>query len=322
MPGKRAFEAQLAALDALRDAPEASRSEPLRRALDNKNNFIAAKAADLAREFNLQNLTPELLKAFDRFFENSVKSDPQCWAKNAISRTLSAFELQEPDIFLRGMHHIQMEPVWGGRSDTAGTLPATCALGLVQCRRLTNDELLKHLIDLFADDDKSVRTEAARAIEQVGSPSAASLLRLRAVLAKDEPEVLGACYSGILHMEGVSGIPWVSRFLASHDDASGEAALAIAGTHSLEGFNALKQSLESAPDPWFRSVLLSAIALTRQDAAMEFLLDVVKTESMDAARALEALVRSMPSTETIQRLEKLVAPNPRLARTLATFTKS
>jgi len=322
MPGKRAFEAQLAALDALREAPEASRSDPLRKALDNKNNFIAAKAADLAREFNLQNLMPELLKAFDRFFENSVKSDPQCWAKNAISRTLSAFELQEPDIFLRGMHHIQMEPVWGGRSDTAGTLRATCALGLVQCRRLTNDELLKHLIDLFADDDKSVRTEAARAIEQVGSPSAASLLRLRAVLAKDEPEVLGACYSGILRMEGVSGIPWVSRFLASHDDASGEAALAIAGTHSLEGFNALKKSLESAPDPWFRSVLLSAIALTRQDAAMEFLLDVVKTESMDAARALEALVRSMPSTETIQRLEKLVAPNPRLVRTLATLTKS
>ena len=322
MPGKRAFEAQLAALDALREAPEASRSDPLRKALDNKNNFIAAKAADLAREFNLQNLTPELLKAFDRFFENSVKSDPQCWAKNAISRTLSAFELQEPDIFLRGMHHIQMEPVWGGRSDTAGTLRATCALGLVQCRRLTNDELLKHLIDLFADDDKSVRTEAARAIEQVGSPSAASLLRLRSVLAKDEPEVLGACYSGILRMEGVSGIPWVSRFLASHDDASGEAALSIAGTHSLEGFNALKKSLESAPDPWFRSVLLSAIALTRQDAAMEFLLDVVKTESMDAERALEALVRSMPSTETIQRLEKLVAPNPRLVRTLATLTKS
>lgn len=322
MPGKRAFEAQLAALDALREAPEASRSDPLRKALDNKNNFIAAKAADLAREFNLQNLTPELLKAFDRFFENSVKSDPQCWTKNTISRTLSAFELQEPDIFLHGMHHIQMEPVWGGRSDTAGTLRATCALGLVQCRRLTNDELLKHLIDLFADDDKSVRTEAARAIEQVGSPSAASLLRLRAVLAKDEPEVLGACYSGILRMEGVSGIPWVSRFLASHDDASGEAALAIAGTHSLEGFNALKKSLESAPDPWFRSVLLSAIALTRQDAAMEFLLDVVKTESMDAERALEALVRSMPSTETIQRLEKLVAPNPRLVRTLATLTKS
>jgi hypothetical protein len=124
MPGKRAFEAQIAALDRLRDVPADSRPEPLRKALGNKNNFIAAKAADLIREFNLLDLTPDLLKAFNRFFENPEKSDPQCWAKNAISRGLAALELQEPEVFLRGMHHIQLEPVWGGRSDTAGTLRA------------------------------------------------------------------------------------------------------------------------------------------------------------------------------------------------------
>ena len=322
MPGKRAFEAQIAALDILRDAPEPSRSDPLRKALGNKNNFIAGKAADLIREFNLQDLTHDLLKTFDRFFQNPEKSDPQCWAKNAISRALAAFEFQEPEVFLRGMHHIQLEPVWGGRSDIAGTLRATCALGLVQCRSLTNDDLLNHLIDLFTDSDKAVRAEVARAIEQVGSPSAASLLRLRAVLGKDEPEVLGACYGGILRLEGVSATCWISHFLESHDDAAGEAALALAGTHSPEGFNALKNSLETAHDPWFRSVLLSAIGLTRHDAAMEFLLDLVKTDSIDAERALEAVVRAMPSTETMQRLEKLVTPNPRLALTLAALTKS
>src|SRR5215831_12420726 len=299
MPGKRAFEAQLAALDALRDAPEHSRPEPLRKSLANKNNFIAAKAADLIREFNLQNLTPDLLKAFDHFFENPEKSDPQCWAKNAISRAMAAFELQEPEVFLRGMRHIQLEPVWGGRSDTAGTLRATCALGLVPCRTLTNDELLAHLLNLLGDADKSVRAEVARAIEQVGSPSSSLLLRLRAILGKDEPEILGACYGGILRLEGVSAIPWISRFLTSHDDAAGEAALAIAGTHSAEGLEALKKSLETAHDPWFRSVLLSAIALTRQEAAMELLLDLVKTDSIDAERAVEAVICSMPSMETL-----------------------
>jgi hypothetical protein len=133
---------------------------------------------------------------------------------------------------------------------------------------------------------------------------------------------LGACYTGILRIEGNSAIPWISRFLASHDDAAGEAALAIAGTHSQEGADALKESLEGAHDPWFRSVLLSAIALTRQDAALEFLLHLIKTESMDAERALEAVVRSLPSSEIAKRLEKLVAANPRLSRTLATLTKS
>jgi HEAT repeat protein len=322
MPGKRKFEEQIAALDALRNAPEEARLDRLRNALANKNNFIAAKAADLVREFDLQPLTPDLLKSFDHFFENPEKSDPQCWAKNAISRALAAFELQEPEVILRGMRHIQLEPVYGGRSDTAGTLRATCALALVQCRSLTNDELLTHLIDLFADKDKTVRAEVARAIEQVGSPSASLLLRLRAVLGNDEPEVLGACYSGILRLEGVSAIPWISRFLLASDDVAGEAALAIAGTHSPQAFDALQKSLDAAPDPWFRSVLLSAIALTRQDAAVEFLLDLVNSESPDAERAIEAVVRSMPSQEVVHKLENLVKGNPRLANAFATQRSS
>jgi HEAT repeat protein len=321
MSSKRRFEEQIAALDQLRQQPPEARVEPLRKALDHRNNFVVAKAADLARESGLTDLTPDLLKAFDRFFENPEKSDPQCWAKNAISRTLAAFEVQNPEVFLSGMRHIQLEAVWGGRSDTAGTLRATCALALVQCRRLTNDELLAHLIDLFADTEKTVRAEMARAIEQVGSPSASLLLRLRATLAHDEPEVLGACYSGILRLEGISAIPWVRRFLITGGDAAGEAALAIAGTHSPQAFVVLEKALDTASDPWFRSVLLSAIALTRQDTAMEFLLELVKSESLDAERAIEAVVRSMPSNEILQRLEKLVAPHPRLARALSALPK-
>jgi HEAT repeat protein len=321
MPGKRSFEEQIAALDALRQqGPEAS-IEPLRKTLENRNNFVVAKAADLVREFQLTQLIPELLIAFDRFFADPVKTDPQCWAKNALSRALAALEHQDAEVFLRGMRHIQMEPVWGGRSDTAGSLRATCALALVQCRSLTEKDLLAHLVAQLADSDKTVRVEVVRAIEQVGSPSASLLLRLRAVLGADEPEVLGACYSGILRIEGVREIPWVRRFLASADDSGAEAALAIAGTHSPEAFDALRESLVKADDPWFRSVLLSAIALTRQDAALEFLLDLVRTESLDAEAAIEAVLRSMPSQEAIKRLDKLVAGNPRLARAFVTHQK-
>jgi HEAT repeat protein len=315
--GKRQFEDQIAALDALRQQPEQARLDPLRKALANRNNFIAAKAADLIREFNLQELTPELLKAFDRFFEHAEKSDPQCWAKNAISRALAAFELQDADVFLRGMRHIQMEPVWGGRSDTAGTLRATCALALVQCRSLTEVDLLAHLIDLITDKDKSVRVEVIRAVEQVGSSSAALLLRQRATLGSDEPEVLGACYGGILRIEGTPAIPWVARFLATADDSAGEAALAIAGTHSAEAFETLRNALADASDPWFRSVLLSAIALTRHEAAINFLLDLVKDDSLDAEGAINALSRSGPSEDLMNRLKKLTSGNPRLTRVLA-----
>jgi HEAT repeat protein len=321
MGGKRAFEEQIAALDALRQGSEEVRVEALRKALAHRNNFIVAKAADLVREFRMANLTADLLQAFDRFFENPVKTDPQCWAKNALGRALAALEYQETDVFLRGMRHIQMEPVWGGRSDTAGTLRAISALALVQCRSLSENDLLSHLLELLADTDKAVRAEAVRAIEQVGSTSAALLLRLRAVLGTDEPDVLGACYGGILRIEGASAIPWVRRFLAAGDDNAAEAALAIAGTHSAAAFEALRESFVKADDPWWRSVLLSAISLTRQEEALEFLLELVRTESLDAEGAIEAVLRSMPSQDVNKRLKELVAGNPRLKRVFAEHQK-
>ena len=327
MSGKRKFEEQLAALDALREQSSEMRVTALRKALGHNNNFIAAKAADLIREFGLADLIPEMLAAFDRFFDDPVKNDPQCWAKNAISRTFAAMELQDETVFLRGMRHIQLEPVWGGQSDTAGTLRATCALALVQCRSLTERDLLAHLVELLADKDKTVRVEVVRGIEQVGSTSASLLLRLLAVLgsdksAADEPEVLGACYGGILRIEGVRAIPWVRRFLIAADDNAAEAALAIAGTHSPEAFEVLRASFVKAPDPWWRSVLLSAISLTRQDAALEFLLELVGKEALDAEPAIEAVLRSMPSQEVIKRLEKMVEGNPRLKRAFAANKKA
>jgi hypothetical protein len=330
MPGKRSFEDELAALDALRQQPPEACIVPLRKALQHRNNFVVAKAADLVREFQLTQLTQELLTAFDRFFTDPVKSDPQCWAKNSISRALAAFEHQDADVFLRGIKHIQPEPSYGGPSDSAATLRATCALALVQCRSLIEPELLAHLIDLLGDKDKSVRVEVIRAIEQVGSPSSALLLRLRATLGSapnsrsplrdlnEEPEVLGACYSGILRIEGVSAIPWVTRFLASSGDSAAEAALAIAGTHSAKGFEVLRERLSKEADPWLCSVLLSAIALTRQDAALEFLLDLVRSESLQAEAAIEAILRAAPTAEVTQRLEELISGNARLSRTFAT----
>jgi HEAT repeat protein len=315
--GKRKFEEQMEAMDRLTELPLEECTPPLRKALTNRSNFIVGRAADLIRRRKLTELTPELLDAFNRFFEDPGKSDPQCWAKNAIAKALAEFEHPDAQVYLRGMKHIQLEPSYGGASDSAATLRATCALAVVQCRSLTDAELLRELVDLLADKDKTVRAETIRAIGMVGGAAPSLLLRERAVLGSDEPEVLSACYSGILHLEGVSAIAWVSRFLASGDDAAAEAALAIAETHSVPGFEALRKCYEKTIDMWFRSVLLSAIALTRQDAATEFLLDLIGSGARQAEAAIEAVLRSAPSGELIRKLEALVADDPRLARALA-----
>jgi hypothetical protein len=123
MPGKRSFEDQIAALDALRQQPEQTRLERLRKALTHRNNFLVGKAADLVREFRVAQLLPELRNAFDRFFDNPVKTDPQCWAKNALSRALAAGDYQEAEVFLRGMRHIR----WNRSGEAPPTRRELCA---------------------------------------------------------------------------------------------------------------------------------------------------------------------------------------------------
>ena len=73
------------ALEALRAAPTI---EPLRKALHDRSNYFVSKAAALAAELGMQDLIPDLVHAFDRFMIDPVKSDPQCWAKNAVSKAL------------------------------------------------------------------------------------------------------------------------------------------------------------------------------------------------------------------------------------------
>lgn len=308
MPPKRSFDAELANLDALRQASPSIAEPELAKALLVRNNLIVARAATIALQHQLASLTPDLAAAFPRFLQNAAKSDPQCWAKNAIAKTLAAFEYQESELFLSGTRHIQLEPVWGGSADTAGTLRGTCALALVECRELNSHRLLIYLIPLLADNELPVRMNAVRAIEQVGNDSAALLLRLLAEFPSDESEFLGACYSGVLALEGPGAIGWVARFLPREDDSAAEAAMAIAQTHTAEALRRLQTAFGAARDPWFRETLLAAITLTRQQEATDWLLDMVANDETYAARAQQALCRSAPSESTRDRLKQLGRP--------------
>jgi hypothetical protein len=311
MASSSGIEEQAAALEALRNAPLPAAEAGLRKALQHRNNFLVAKAARIIADLRLATLTPDLAVAFTRFLDNPVKSDPQCWAKNDTAKALAALEYQEHELFLQGMRHIQLEPVWGGTADTAGPLRGTCALALVQCRGLNSVRLLTLLTELFADKGLPVQVNAARAVEQVGSDAAMLLLRLRAELASGEPELLGACYSGVLHLEGHTAIPWAAKFLPPEDDAAAEAAIAIAETRTPQAFAILRKTFEQARDPWFRTALLSAIALTRQDEAFAWLLTLIEQEDRNTKDAHEALCRSSPPNAILDRLRELGKPcNP------------
>src|SRR5258708_7095870 len=240
-------------------------------------------------QLGLKVLIPDLTSALDRFFTDSAKSDPQCWAKKALFQAFADLGHNQADEYLRRLKHIQMEPVWGGQQDTAAAVRGACALALVECRDVSDIVLLGHLIEALTDTDKTVRVEAARAIGRIDRPEAALLLRLRALVGDEEPEVLGACFSALLSIEGRAGIAFVSRFLEAKGDEGAEAALAIGLMRTPEAPHALKQQWEHERAAEFAAILLSAIALTRQPDALDFLVDLIAADSSSAPAARAAL---------------------------------
>ncbi len=167
MARSRRLEETLEALHRLRQEPlcEASVQE-LRRVLGGKSSHAAGKAAQIAGELEIGALAGDLVAAFDRFMIDPVKSDPGCRAKTATADALYRLGQADAGVFLRGIRHVQMEPVYGGRVDTALDLRGTCALGLV---RMGYADVRCELADLLADPEAPVRAAAARALAYHGS---------------------------------------------------------------------------------------------------------------------------------------------------------
>jgi HEAT repeat protein len=322
MPVHRSFERELAQLEALSGhVPDGDGIERVRRALGSENNYLVAKAAAIVADQSVAGLLPDVLAAFDRFFIDPVKSDPQCWAKNALAKALVRLECRDATVYLRGLRHTQEEPVWGGHSDTAGGLRGTCTHALVACDEIPDTALLNILLEPLLDQDKTVRSEAARAIGQVGGVSAALLLKLRVLLRKEEPEVLGACFSALLSMEQndrLGAISLVADFLDDGEEAAAEAAFALAETHEPAALSALIDRRRKGAELWFGSVLDQAIVLSRLPEGMDFLLGVVEKDARNAGSALEAISRVHSSPEVRARVAQSVA-RARSERVLLAF---
>ncbi len=302
----RGFDEQMAALDALKGRElDAESIALIKKSLANRSNYLVAKAARLVEDAALIDLVPDLIVAYDRFFANAEKTDPQCWAKNALSRALSKLECRDKNVFLRGLRHHQMEPVWGGTSDSAGTLRANCAHALIGCDGLDSQSLLVLLLGPLVDKDKSVRVEAVRALAQLGE-LAVPVLRLRALIPGEDAEVLGQCFSALIAVERDDAIPFVAGFLEAGDDGAGEAAFALAETHSAEALAALMKCQQGKTEPSFGEALLSAIALTRLPQAIDFLVGIIEREEREAPAVIEALSRVATGEELRRRVESAV----------------
>jgi HEAT repeat protein len=317
--GKHVLDKKLEALEALRAAPDSpDTAGQLQKALKDRNNYAVSKAARIAGDLQFRALVPDLLAAFDRFMTDPVKSDPQCWAKAAIVKALKDLGHDDAGVFLRGASHRQLEPVWGGREDTAGTLRAASALALVACR-IDAFELLACLTDLLADGLKPVRIDAIRALAQSGQPEAALLLRFKALTGDREVEVMGECFAALLSVLPRDSVAFVARFLDSAaEDVPIEAAAALAASREPEALEALKGYWQRQADSEIRRTLLRLLGGSPLPEAAGFVLSVLEEASGEtAAAAISALARSRYRESVREHVSAIIEGRADLARVFA-----
>lgn len=307
MAKKTALEYQLSVLHALRVAPITEDALiQLRRALGSHTSHVVAAAAEIVGEAELADLESDLVSAFAAFMHNSAKTDPGCRAKTAIANALRACECAAEGVFLQGIRHVQMEPVWGGQVDTAAPLRGACALGLVGMR---SRHALLELAHLLADPESDARIAAARALAYSGDPASVPLLHFKVLTGDTHAAVLYECFLALLKLDVDTSLPSVAEYLKNADSAIAEsAALALGESRQESAFAVLRDAWEDTFDAERRRTLLLALATLRSEPALDYLLDIVRHEArVHADAALEAL-RMYQRDETIwRRVEKAIA---------------
>jgi HEAT repeat protein len=277
----------------------------LRVFLKNRSNLVVAKAAKIAGQLRATELIPALVEVFHRLMENPSKLDKACAATSEIIGALYELDYAEPEIYLLGIHHVQMEGSFGPPVDAAAKLRGISAVALARTRHpAALDEIVSLLVDQWAE----ARIGAVRALALNGGSVGALLLKLKVLTGESDPDVLAEGFSGLLAAAPERSVPLVAHFIDSEGTAVAEAALLALGSSRLPAaLDVLKAKCERTAGGPLRQTVLLAIGMIRSEAAIDFLLallaDCTATMAKDVIAAL-ALFRNNEKVRS--RVESLV----------------
>lgn len=297
---RRSLEDTLAVLQGIRRDPLAPSSlAELRRVLAREGNHAVARAAVIAREFEIDALVPDLVQAFERFMARPDGEDKGCVAKAALAEALQRMGHDDASLFLKGLHHVQREPTFGGSVDTAAGLRGFCAFGLAQ---MHHPAMMLEMAHLLTDPEPAARAAAARALAQDGRAVGVPLLRLKTLVGDTESQVVGECLSALLRLDPAGSLDFVAGFLQSHSvRVAEEAALALGGSRLPEALAPLRAWCDQTMHTKRRATALVAIALLRRDEAFDYLLSLVREGPAKHARDAVAALGTFRSDEDLRR---------------------
>jgi HEAT repeat protein len=278
----------------------------LREALKSRESRAVAKAAAVAAEQDLTVLRPELDAALRRLLDEGHTADPGCAAKGALCEALDRLGHDDRELFRQAIRHVQWEPVWGGRVDTAVELRGAAAMALA---RLDPQGALIDLARLLGDPQPPARMAAARALAYRGGTDSLALLHLRIHTGDPAPPVMGASFEAALRVSPASSVALVAGFLDSAStEVCEEAALALGASRLPEAFPPLREWCGRVVDAGRRRMGLRAMALLRREESLAFLLERVREgSSRAAAEAIEALADLRGDERLVARVREAAA---------------
>ena len=314
------LEAQLAKVKALRyEEPTMGNLEHLRGFLKKGEGLVVAEAATIAADWNAEGLGADLVAAFDRLSEDGYEIDPQCYGKQAIIKALRQMAWGEPEIFMRACRLEQLEPVWGGKEDSAAPMRANAAHALTECTKASKEQVLGTLIDMLSDLAWTVRLEALRAIANSGYTEAPWLLRLKLRSGDIEPRVIGSCFDGLLGLEGADAIELIAEYLEPpisefrlpsrekpQNPLLSEAVASLAASNIPQAVDKAIGQWETLKATPVAKVLLGSLAASPRLEALEFLLSLLASAPKPTAeQVLKALKPMLGRLEVLDKVQRI-----------------
>ena len=288
-------EQALEQLSALKSAAANSELlEELRVFLRNRSNLVVAKAAKIAGQRRLAELLPDLVAAFQKLMADAPRLDKRCAAVTEIVSALYEMDYREPEVYRAGLRHVQREASFGPPVDAAAHLRGLSALGLV---RTNYRDALTDVVALLVDPEPPARIGAVRALATNGGEAGVLALRLKILTGDNEPDVIAECFAGLLAVPSGSAIAFVAPYADAEDAAVAEAAiLALGASRSAQAIHVLKEKWERTPRGPLKKVLLLTLSTSRNEDALNFLLDLLESApASTAAEVLSALSSQRPS---------------------------
>jgi HEAT repeat protein len=315
MAKSASIEDRLAEVAALADSVEsADTRKQLRKHLASKASPIVARAAQIVAKIENHDFGPDLVQAFHRFLIDPIKTDKGCVAKCAVVKALLAADCDDEQLFRKGVRHVQLEPTWGGRADTAAPLRALCGLGLVQ---VGARDAMDELAALLADKEADARIGAASALGYCGQ-SATPLLRFKVLMGDEEAAVLAECLTSLMKLAPNDSLQFIARFIDPEYPLLYEhAALTLAESRLPKIFELLRDKWTATFDREFKKTLLLPIAITRSEEARDFMISVIEDGEIAMATAAINALRIFGGDGTLRsRLESAIE-GPNKAQLLA-----